>query len=62
MEIKIENVKKGDIVCFKSYSLRVERVPVVKGNFVEVYGRTNVNGSPLVTKKFLFNLVVSVLR
>lgn len=62
MKIDIENVKKGDVVEFKSYSLRVDYVPVRDERGVRLEGRMNKDGSPIVQKWFMYGTEVSVLR
>lgn len=55
MQLLAENVKKGQIIVFASYMLRVEREPVRQGNMIVFWGRQSTDGCPTVTKKFLFN-------
>lgn len=62
MKVDIEGVKKGDIVEFKSYSLRVDVVPVRDERGVRLEGRTNKDGSPIVQKWFMYGTEVSVTR
>jgi hypothetical protein len=62
MIVDIENVKKGDVVEFKSYSLRVDRVPARDERGVRLEGRSNKDGSPIVQKWFMFGTNVSVVR
>lgn len=56
----ITTVAKGDIVRFKSFALRVECEPAREGNFVVLKGRISTNGCPLVTRKYLAPLTVSI--
>lgn len=52
--LKLNEVKRGDIVRFKSYSLRVESEPIrLSGTGIKLQGRTSINGCPFVTKSFL---------
>jgi hypothetical protein len=60
--MNITEVRKGDILRFKSYAMRVESNPELKGAVVTLRGRTNQNGCPLVTKKFNVSLLVNVER
>jgi hypothetical protein len=56
----ITTVRKGDIVRFKTYALRVETEPTTQGNFTVLSGRISVDGCPFVTKKYLAPLSVTV--
>ena len=58
----ITTVRKGDIVRFKAYALRVETEPTTQGNFTVLSGRISVDGCPFVTKKYLAPLDVTVER
>lgn len=61
--IDITEVQKGDIVRFKSYSLRVEDEPIRHGtSAITLRGRQSINGCPLVTKRFMRGLRVRVER
>ena len=62
MKIDIQTVQKGDIVRFASYALRVESVPERSANSITLYGRTSIDGSPLVTKRFIGPRIVDVER
>lgn len=60
--MNIQDVRKGDIVRFASYALRVEAEPVRANNAVTLTGRTSIDGSPIVTKKFIGTRDVTVDR
>jgi len=60
--IDITEVQKGDIVRFKSYSLRVEDEPIRRGDAITLRGRESINGCGLVTKRFTRGLRVRVER
>lgn len=62
MQIEITQVKKGDIVRFKSYALRVESEPVLSPGKITLHGRKSIDGCPLVTRKFIAGLFVNVDR
>lgn len=61
-QIDITQVQKGDIVRFKSYALRVETDPIRTANTIVLSGRSNVNGCPLIRRKFITGLTVKVDR
>ena len=60
--MNIQDVRKGDIVRFSSYALRVEAEPVRANNAITLIGRTSIEGSPMVTKKFIGPRDVTVER
>jgi len=62
MEMDITAVQKGDIVRFKSYSLRVEEEPVRGKGTIRLNGRVDVGGSPMVSKLFIKGKLVEVER
>ena len=62
MTIDITSVRKGDIVRFHSYALRVEAEPKQQGNFTVLHGRININGCPMVTRKFMRPMQVTIDR
>ncbi|MGZ5080736.1 MAG: hypothetical protein ACXWBT_14410 [Usitatibacter sp.] len=62
MNIDITQVQRGDIVRFKSYSLRVEAEPVRGPGSITLHGRSSEDGCPLVTKRFMAGRVVEVER
>jgi len=62
MQIDILKVKKGDIVRFSAYALRVEAEPVRKPGSITLFGRISIDGSPLVTKHFMGGRLVNVER
>lgn len=62
LQIGIHEVKKGDIVRFKAYSLRVESEPVRGSGSIRLHGRIDVDGCPLVTKTFMTGRNVTVDR
>lgn len=59
---EISTARKGDIIRFASYALRVEQEPVSEKGRVNLTGRTNRDGSPIVRRSFLAGLVVSIER
>ena len=61
-EVNVTEIRKGDIVRFKSYALRIEAEPKIVGAFVELHGRKSTDGCPSVTKKFNISLTVNVDR
>ena len=58
----ITKVRKNDIVKFKAYALRVEAEPIVSKGSITLNGRISIDGSPLVTKRFLGGRIVEVIR
>ena len=62
MQIDIMQVHRGDIVRFKTYALRVEAEPERTANSIRLRGRSSIDGSPIVNKWFLKNLMVEVER
>ena len=62
MHLDIRETRKGDIVRFKSYALRVESEPAFEGSKIVLKGRISVEGSPLVTRKFISGLLVEIER
>jgi hypothetical protein len=58
----ISLVRRGDVVRFKSYALQVAAEPKREGNFVVLHGRISTDGCPLVTRKYLPPLLVTVER
>jgi hypothetical protein len=60
--MNIMQVKRGDIVRFKAYSLRVEAEPILQPGAIVLHGRISVDGSPLVTKRFNASVEVRVDR
>ena len=59
MQKRIDRVDVGEIVDFKEYSLRVERV-LRDGNFVYLEGRKSTDGCPYVRKGFLYTIEVNI--
>lgn len=62
MQTDITNARKGDIVRFKAYALRVEQEPVRKSGSITLTGRISVDGSPIVTKHFMAGRLVEIER
>jgi hypothetical protein len=62
MTVDIMTVRKGDIVRFKSYALRVEAEPIVLPGAIKLAGRISINGCPLVTKRFIAGMQVKIER
>jgi len=62
MKADIMTVRKGDIVRFKSYALRVEQEPIITRNGIRLQGRISTDGCPLVNKWFLEGLEVIIER
>lgn len=60
--VDIMTVKKGDIVRFKSYALRVEQEPIITTSGIRLSGRKSTDGCPLVSKWFLKGLLVNIDR
>jgi hypothetical protein len=60
--IDILQVRKGDVVRFSKYALRVESEPVLGKGSITLYGRISIDGCPLVTKHFLGGRRVVVER
>ena len=58
----ITEAKKGDVVRFKGYALRVEAEPVLERNGIKLEGRINVNGCPYIRKFFITGLDVQIER
>ncbi len=58
----ITTARKGDIVRFKSYSLRVESEPVQGNGSITLQGRISIDGCPLVTKHFMAGRNVEIER
>ena len=61
-KMNVTEIRKGDVVRFKHYALRIETEPKTNGAFVELRGRQSTDGCPLVTKKLNISMVVSVDR
>ena len=59
-KMNVTEIRKGDVVQFKHYALRIETEPKTNGAFVELRGRQSTDGCPLVTKKLNISMVVSV--
>jgi len=62
ISIDIQDVRRGDIVRFNSYSLRVEADPACQANSITPRGRISTEGCPLVTKQFIGKRIVTVER
>ena len=58
----ITTARKGDIVRFKSYALRVEQEPTLGSGSITLHGRISIDGSPLVTKHFMAGRYVTIER
>ena len=59
-KMNVTDVRKGDVVRFKRYALRIETEPKTNGAFIELRGRQSTDGCPLVTKKFNISMIVNV--
>ena len=62
MEVDVMKTQKGDIVRFKSYSLRVESEPMLRPGKITLHGRISIDGSPLVIKHFVAGRMVKIDR
>ena len=60
--MNVTEIRKGDVVRFKNYALRIETEPKINGAFVELRGRQSIDGCPLVTKKLNIGMAVNVER
>lgn len=58
----ISTARKGDVVRFASYALRVEAEPEHKNNSTILRGRISIDGCPLVTKRFIGQRLVEIER
>lgn len=58
----IITTRKGDIVRFNSYSLRVECEPLIGKGSITLEGRISVDGCPMVVKHFLAGKIVNIER
>ena len=58
----VRNARRGDIVRFVSYSLRIEEEPVRGSGSITLRGRSSEDGCPLVTKRFLGGRQVTIER
>ena len=62
MQADILTVRKGDIVRFKAYALRVESEPRHGNGSIVLQGRISIDGCPLVTKHFMGGRMVEIER
>lgn len=58
----VMEAKRGDIVRFKSYALRVEAEPVRHVGAITLCGRISIDGCPVVTRKFNASLECKIDR
>lgn len=58
----IMTVKKGDIVRFKAFALRVEEEPKMAENSITLRGRISIDGCPYVTRRYLNNVEARIER
>lgn len=58
----VMEAKRGDIVRFKSYALRVEVEPIHHAGAITLSGRISVDGCPTVTRKFNASLECKIDR
>jgi hypothetical protein len=58
----ITKAQKGDVIRFKAYALRVESEPVRGSGSITLTGRISVDGSPIVTKRFMSGRLVRIER
>lgn len=62
MKADITTARKGDIIRFTKYALRVEAEPIRKPGSITLHGRISIDGCPLVTKHFMAGRVVEIER
>ena len=60
--VTVADVKRGDIVEFSGFALRVESDPIRKGNFVTLRGRISTDGCPLVSRGYIYTMPVVVRK
>jgi hypothetical protein len=58
----IADVRKGDVVHFRTHSLRVETDPLRKVQRVRLQGRESRNGCPYVTRWYFANVPCVIER
>jgi hypothetical protein len=58
----IVTARKGDVVRFKKYALRIEFEPKHGPGSITLCGRINIDGCPVVTKHFMAGNVVDIER
>ena len=58
----IQTARKGDIIRFNSYALRVEAEPKRVNNSIVLSGRISINGCPTVTKRCIGEMFVEIER
>ena len=62
MKVDITTARKGDIVRFVGYALRVESEPIRKPGAITLQGRISIDGCQTVTKRFVAGRTVEIER
>ena len=62
LNLDITEARRGDVVRFKSYALRVEAEPIRSNGKISLTGRISIDGCPIVTKKFTAGRLVTIDR
>lgn len=60
--VDVMDVRRGDIVEFSKYRLRVDREPVRSKSTIDLTGRISIDGCPSVTKRFIKGMFVQIER
>lgn len=62
LSLDVTQVRKGDIVRFKAYALRVDSEPRIGRGSIVLEGRSSADGCPWVRKSFMAGRIVTVER
>lgn len=62
MNVQANQVKRGDVVVFNAFKLRVESEPITQNGKTMLSGRISTDGCPLVARSYLANKEMRIIR